>query len=261
MFLIDSHCHLDKLNFNKNKLSKILKKAYSNKVKIILSISISLNNFKKIKKLLKNNKYKIFYSCGIHPLHIKNKKNIFKKLYKYSKNEKVIAIGETGLDYFYSKNNILEQKYFFSKHIELSKKLNKPIIIHSRNSGKDIIKILKKNESHKLKGILHSFNDNLKIALQLLDMNFYISFSGMITFKNSKALQSIIKNIPLNRLLLETDSPYLTPEPYRGKENQPSYIYYIAKYISNLLKIDIEELSYITKKNFFKLFKLNKLKK
>ncbi|CAL4321838.1 Uncharacterized metal-dependent hydrolase YcfH [Buchnera aphidicola (Periphyllus testudinaceus)] len=256
MFLIDSHCHLDKLN--SQKLSDVIKKSNLKKVKIILSVATSIKNFKKIKKLLKNVKYKIFYSCGIHPLYIKKKKNIFKKLYKYSKYKKVIAIGETGLDYFHKKNNISEQKKFFYEHINVSKKLKKPLIIHSRNSGKDIIEILKKNKSKNLKGVLHSFNDSLEIALKLLEMGFYISISGMITFKNSPLIRSIIKHIPLNRLLLETDSPYLTPVPYRGKENQPSYIYYIAKYISNLIKIDIEELSYITKKNFFKLFQLNK---
>ncbi|NIH41096.1 MAG: TatD family hydrolase [Buchnera aphidicola (Periphyllus aceris)] len=259
MYLIDSHCHLDRLNLKnyKNKFSKIIKNAYLKKVKLILSVSTSLKNFKKIKELLKNKKYNIFYSCGIHPLNIKKEKNVFEKLYKLCQEKKVIAIGETGLDYFYSKNNLIQQKIFFSKHIDLSKELKKPLIIHSRNAGKDVVNILKTKQSNNLKGILHSFNDNFKIASQLLEMNFYISISGMITFKNSTKLREVIKKIPLNRLLLETDSPYLTPVPYRGKENQPAYVYYVAKFIAKLIKIDIEELSYITKKNFATLFNLN----
>ncbi|WP_367674245.1 TatD family hydrolase [Buchnera aphidicola] len=167
-------------------------------------------------------------------------------------------MGETGLDYFYQKKNLKDQIKLFYKHIYLSKKINKPLIIHSRNANKDTIKILQSEKSKGCKGILHSFNYDFKTASKFLDMGFYISISGIFTFKNSIELRSVIKKIPLNRILLETDSPYLTPFPYRGKENQPSYVYYIAKYLSNLLKIDLEELSYITSKNFFKLFNLKK---
>ncbi|WP_265226759.1 TatD family hydrolase [Buchnera aphidicola] len=169
-------------------------------------------------------------------------------------------MGETGLDYFYQKKNFEDQIKLFYKHIYLSKKLNKPLIIHSRNANQDTIKILQSEKSEKCRGVLHSFNYDFKTASKLLDMGFYISLSGIFTFKNSEKLRSVIKKIPLNRILLETDSPYLTPFPHRGKENQPSYIYYIAKYLSNLIKIDLEELSAITSKNFFKLFNLKENK-
>ncbi|WII23873.1 TatD family hydrolase [Buchnera aphidicola] len=168
-------------------------------------------------------------------------------------------MGETGLDYFYKKEESNLQIKSLYQHISISKSLEKPLIIHSRNSGKDILKILKSEKKGFLKGIFHSFNDNYEIAKKILDLGFYISISGMITFKNSIQLRSVLKKIPLNRLLLETDSPYLTPVPHRGKKNKPSYIEYIAKCVSDIKKVSLEKLIYITKKNFFKLFKLKKI--
>nr|WP_252837508.1 TatD family hydrolase [Buchnera aphidicola] len=167
-------------------------------------------------------------------------------------------MGETGLDFFYQKKNKKEQEKLFYKHIYVSKENNKPLIIHSRNSKNKTLKILKSKQAENCKGVLHSFNEDWEMASKLLDLNLYISISGIVTFKNSNTLREVVKKIPLNRLLIETDSPFLTPVPHRGKKNQPSYVYYIAKFISNLIKIDIEELSYITKKNFYKLFKIKK---
>ncbi|WP_367675497.1 TatD family hydrolase [Buchnera aphidicola] len=167
-------------------------------------------------------------------------------------------MGETGLDYFHEKKKSHFQEELFYQHISVSKDLQKPLIIHSRNSSQDILKILKSENSGLCPGIFHSFNENYEVAKKILDLGFYISISGMITFKNSISLRSVLKKIPLNRLLLETDSPYLTPVPHRGKKNKPSYINYIAKHVSNLKKIDIEKLSHIIKQNFFRLFKLKK---
>ncbi|CAL4321340.1 YchF/TatD family DNA exonuclease [Buchnera aphidicola] len=262
MFLIDSHCHLDKLNYKKNNSNpkKILKIAYLKKVKMILLVSTSLKNFKKIKKKFKKKFNNILYSCGIHPLNIKNIKDFY-KIKKFCSKKMVSAIGETGLDYYYGQKSNILQKKIFRKHIRLGIKLNKPIIVHSRSAEKDTIKILQQENSEICGGILHSFNQNLNMLRNLLNLNFYISISGIITFKNSENLRKIIKFIPLNKLLIETDSPYLTPEPYRGKENNPSHINDIITFISKIIKIKKKKLSKIIKKNFFNLFKLKKIKK
>ncbi|WP_284443040.1 TatD family hydrolase [Buchnera aphidicola] len=262
MFLIDSHCHLDRLNYHllhKN-IDDVIKKSYKNYVKNFLTVSTSINNFYRITKLFK--KYKvIFYSCGIHPLNCQKEldtfhriENLSDKIKELSLIKRVIAIGETGLDYYYSSETKKIQKDFFREHIRIAIKLKKPIIVHSRDAINDTIKILKEENADKCIGILHSFTGNCDAAFKLLDIGFYISFSGIITFKNSTELCDTIKKIPLDRLLIETDSPYLSPVPYRGKENQPAYLFNIAKKISILKKIDVNILAKITTNNFYTLF-------
>lgn len=258
MFLIDSHCHIDQLNNNvlDNNIEKILKKAYENHVKKFLTISTSINNFNKLKKMF--NKYEsIFYSCGIHPLHCQKEIKKIYQLEKLSVHKRVIAIGETGLDYYYSSETKNIQQKFFREHIRIAIKLNKPVIVHTRNAIKDTIEILKQENAEKCSGIIHSFTENEESALKLLEMGFYISFSGIITFKNSIDLQNTLKKIPLEKILIETDSPYLSPIPYRGQKNQPAYLLDIAKKIAFIKEIHIEELAKTTTNNFFKLFNLN----
>lgn len=262
MFLIDSHCHLDRLNYNllhKN-IEDVLKKSYANNVKNFLTVSTSIKNFFKTRKLFK--KYDvIFHSCGVHPINCQKELDNFNtieelsnKIKELSSSKHVIALGETGLDYYHSYETRKIQQYFFREHIKIAIKLKKPIIVHSRNAADDTIKILKEENAEKCIGVLHSFNEDYNTAYQLLDMGFYISFSGIITFKRSIELCNTIKKIPLERLLIETDSPYLPPDPYRGKENQPAYLFYIAKKISILKKIDINILANITTNNFRTLF-------
>lgn len=264
MFFIDSHCHIDQLNYctlHKD-IDDVLKKSYKSHIKKILTISTSINNFYKIKKLL-NNYNSILYSCGVHPLNCDQELNNFNTIEKISKKieelsdiKRVVALGETGLDYYYSSKTKNIQKNIFREHIRIAIKLKKPIIVHSRNAMNDTIKILKEEHAEKCIGVLHSFTGDYSAALQLLNIGFYISFSGMITFKNSIELCNTMKKIPLNRLLIETDSPYLSPVPYRGKENQPAYLLEIAKKISILREIDLKTLAQITKKNFYTLFKI-----
>ncbi|QCI20491.1 YchF/TatD family DNA exonuclease [Buchnera aphidicola (Brachycaudus cardui)] len=265
MFFIDSHCHIDRLNYNllHQNIEDVLKKSFNNDVRKILTVSTSINNFYKIKKLCQ--KYiSILYSCGIHPLNCEKElisfhtiENISKKIDNLSSIERVIAIGESGLDYYHSSENKNIQKIFFREHIRTAIKVNKPIIVHSRHAIDDTIKILQEEKAEQCKGILHSFTGNYYSARKLLDIGFYISFSGMITFKNSEELHSTIKKIPLERLLIETDSPYLSPVPYRGQENQPAYLFEIAKKISILKNINIETVAKITTKNFYTLFNMN----
>ncbi|WP_295165241.1 YchF/TatD family DNA exonuclease [uncultured Buchnera sp.] len=262
MFLIDSHCHLDRLNYNllhKN-IEDMLKKSCKNYVKNFLTISTSINNFYTIIKLFQKYDF-IFYSCGVHPTNCQKELNTFNTIEKLSLKieelsyiKHVIALGETGLDYHHSYETKKIQQDFFREHIRIAIKLKKPIIVHSRNSTNDIIKILKEENAEKCRGVIHSFNEDYNTASKLLDMGFYISFSGIITFKNSIELCNTIKKIPLERLLIETDSPYLSPVPYRGKENQPAYLFYIAKKISILKKIEINTFAKIIKNNFYTLF-------
>ncbi|XRX42802.1 MAG: TatD family hydrolase [Buchnera aphidicola (Eriosoma harunire)] len=253
MLLIDSHCHLDRLNYKTihTNINDVLQKAYKNYVKIFLTISTSIDNFEYVSQLYKSHK-NIFYSYGIHPLYLKN--NNILNLNTVLNNKKIIAIGETGLDYHSNDKKKNEQQKLFEKHINLSIKTNKPIIIHSRNAILDTIKILKNQHNYSCRGVLHSFCEDINYAKQLLDIGFYISFSGIITFKNADNIRTALKYIPIDCMLIETDSPYLTPIPYRGKENQPAFLYNIAKYISDYKKISLQTISEVTTKNFINLF-------
>lgn len=259
MFLIDTHCHVNKLNYkNKNKkIKKILKNSFLNNIKIILSVSTSIKDFYENQKIIQNYK-NILLSCGLHPLknHQKNDIKILKSiLHRYN----IIAIGETGLDFYQNNFNKNKQIKLFEQHIEIAKKKKKPLIIHSRKSKKEIMQIISKNnKKNEISGVLHSFTEDINMARKLLDNNFYISFSGIITFKNSKNLRKILNYIPIERLLIETDSPYLTPEPYRKYTNQPTFLYYIAQKISKRTKINFFTLIKQIEKNFFELFKIKK---
>ncbi|MFT8229649.1 MAG: YchF/TatD family DNA exonuclease [Enterobacterales bacterium] len=257
MFLIDSHCHLDKLNYNylhKN-IDDVLKKANINNVKFFLSVSINLKQFTHMVNLIgeRNN---VKFSCGIHPSYT-NDICDFNALKMLSKNKYVIALGETGLDYLNKHTiNISNQKKSFREHIRIGIKNKKPIIIHTRNAIVDTINILYEEHANKSGLILHCFTENKEIAKKLLDYGCYISLSGILTFKKSLELQNTVKYLPLDRILLETDSPYLSPTPFRNKENQPAYIYNIAKYVANLKNISLDYVAETTTQNFSKLFNL-----
>ncbi|MCV2528693.1 MAG: YchF/TatD family DNA exonuclease [Candidatus Lightella neohaematopini] len=258
MFLIDSHCHISKFHYNKipeYDLENLIYNAKLNHVKLLLTVCTKLDYFHELININKNYS-SVLISCGVHPLYINNSYN-YHELLNLSSNNNVIAIGETGLDFFYEKNIIKKnkQKIVFVDHILVAKKLNKPIIVHTRNSFKDIINIL--NNYNNLSGVFHCFNENIKCASLALDIGFYISFSGILTFKNAKMIRETLKYIPLDRLLLETDSPYLTPEPYRGIYNQPAYLKNIVEYVSIIRNIPLKKLSNILLDNFIKLFKIN----
>lgn len=257
MFLIDSHCHLDYLEYEKNNstLDDIINNASANDVKFILGVSTTLESFYKMDALIGDRK-NIAISCGVHPLNQKKPYNI-NEFHELAKNPKVIALGETGLDYFYSQDTKLQQKLSFREHIQTGIKLNKPIIIHMRNSSKDTLEIMQEEKIEICGAVLHCFTENQTIASKLLDMGCYISFSGIITFHNASHLHQIVRYIPLERMLIETDSPYLTPVPFRGKKNQPSYLRNIANNIALLKGVNIETISYFTTKNFCDLFKVS----
>ena len=260
--LIDSHCHLDYPPLYDN-LEEIIKRATLADVKYLLTISTALDSFKKIKIIVKTYE-KVFGTFGIHPHEAGKYKDItYEKIKNYLIDQKkIIGIGETGLDYYYNHSDKKTQKKVFTEHIIASQNLNLPIIIHSRNAENDTYDILR-NESlnHNFKILMHCFTGSKQFAKKLLDLGAYISFSGIITFKNSKDLADTVMSVPIDRLLVETDSPYLSPVPYRGKTNEPSFLTYTAEKISKIKNTDINEIKTKTSENFFKLFSFIKNEK
>lgn len=257
MFLVDSHCHLDSLNYTKihSNVADALAKAKMRDIKLILSVCTTLPGFHKMSNIIGIRK-DVLLSCGVHPLHIDHTYNL-KKLRQLGSRAEVIALGETGLDYCYRQDNKLEQQTVFREHIQVGCEYNKPIIIHTRNACSDTIAILKEEHADKCCGVIHCFTEDRYTASLLLDMGFYISFSGISTFNNAQALHNTIRYVPLDRIMIETDSPYLAPMPYRGKENQPSYLRDIAEFIAQLKGVPLEVLAESTTFNFFKLFHID----
>ena len=255
--MIDSHCHLD---FTKlyDQLEDIVKRAEYNQVKYLLTICTTLESFEKIKLIVEkyNNIYGTF---GIHPHESKkytdiNSKFISKLKKKY---KKIIGIGETGLDFHYNYSDKKIQKKSFIEHISAASQLNIPVIVHSRDAETDTYEIIKSEKKNSnLKVLVHCFTGSKDFAKKLIDINCYISVSGIITFKNSTELADTVSSIPIENLLVETDSPYLAPIPYRGKPNEPSYIVHTVEKLSQIKNVSKEYVMSETTKNFKKLFKL-----
>ncbi|HJO77670.1 MAG TPA: TatD family hydrolase [Pelagibacteraceae bacterium] len=256
--IIDSHCHLDYSNLF-NQLDDVVKRAEDKQVKYFLTICTTLESFEKIKFII--NKYRNIYGTfGIHPHETKNFTNINSKFILKLKNrhKKVIGIGETGLDYYYNYSDKEIQKKSFIEHINAASELNIPVIVHSRNAEIDTYEILeseKKNSN--LKVLMHCFTGSKDFAKKLIDINCYISASGIITFKNSTELADTVSSIPIERLLVETDAPYLSPLPYRGKSNEPSYIVHTVEKLSQIKNLSVKDVMKKTSDNFFQLFNLN----
>jgi TatD DNase family protein len=256
--LVDSHCHLDGLNYDTihTDLADVVAKAGERGVTNLLSVSVTLPQFKTMIELIRDFD-NIHASCGVHPL---NQDAGFEKseLLALAGNDKVVAIGETGLDYYYSPENKQQQILSFRQHIQVAIALNKPLIIHTRGAVEDTVTILKEEGADKVGGVIHCFTESEAMAETLLAMGFYISISGIVTFKSAKDLQEIVKSIPANRLLVETDSPYLAPVPYRGKENQPAYVRAVAEFVAELRGISFSELAETTTENYFNLFNIQR---
>ena len=256
--IADSHCHLDYPSLYEN-LDDVIKRANSNKVKYLLTICTTLESHSKIKKIIE--KYKNIYGTfGIHP-HESEKHSFVNSKYisKIKKeNKKIIGIGETGLDYYYNHSDKKMQKKIFEEHISAAIDLNIPLIVHSRNAEIDTYEMLKSMKKNKdLKIILHCFTGSKDFAKKLIDLDCYISLSGIITFKNSIDLSNVVSNIPLENLLVETDSPYLSPVPYRGKSNEPSFIIHTIDKLSKIKNVSQDVIIRYTTSNFLKIFNLN----
>ncbi len=255
--IVDSHCHLDFPDLFNN-LDLVVKRAESNKIKHMLTICTTLESFSRIKTIVKNYK-NIFGSFGIHPHETKSHQNIDSDFIvkTIKKSDKIIGVGETGLDFYYNHSDKEIQKKSFIQHIKAASQLDIPVIVHSRNAENETYEILKReNINSNLKILIHCFTGSKDFAKKLLDINCYISISGIITFNNSKDLAETVSTIPIDRLLVETDSPYLSPVPYRGKPNEPSYIPFTVKKISEIKKLKEDDISLNTTENFYKLFNI-----
>lgn len=254
-FLVDSHCHLNMIQEEKNLLlTDIMKKANENNVKIINNICTDIDEFDKVLNLSKKLK-NVYTTIGVHPSNTEKKIPSVELLIKYSKDKNVIGIGETGLEYFYNPIDKAKQKKNFEIHIEASRKSGLPLVIHSRNADNDMIDILKNEiKNGDFNFVLHCFSSGKDLCWTGLDLGGYISLSGIITFKNADNLRDIIKDVPLNRILLETDSPFLAPIPFRGQINEPSHIKDIVNYLVDFLKNDFNIIQENTSKNFLRLF-------
>ena len=251
--LVDSHCHLDRLDYETRHqdLSDVVSKAQKQGIEYLLSVCVTLNDYPAMSELVKPFK-QIFSSCGVHPLYEEALDEAL--LLEYAQDDKVVAIGETGLDFFYSPETKDKQMDSFRRQIRIAKKVNKPLIVHTRQAREETLCILREEGAAQVGGVLHCFTESLEMAEAAIALDFYISVSGIVTFKNSKELQAVIKAIPLSRLLVETDSPYLAPVPHRGKENEPAYTRNVATFVAELKGISIQELEEVTTANFFKLF-------
>ena len=255
--ITDSHCHLDYPNLY-NQLDDVVRRAEYNQVKYLLTICTTLESFEKIKLIVE--KYKNIYGTfGIHPHESEKYTNIDSKFIFKLKNKykKIIGIGETGLDFYYNHSDKKIQKESFVEHISAASQLNIPVIVHSRNAETDTYEIIKSEKKNSnLKVLMHCFTGSKDFAKKLIDLNCYISVSGIITFKNSTELSDTISSIPIENLLVETDSPYLAPIPYRGKSNEPSYIVHTVEKLSQIKNVSKEYVMSNTTNNFKKLFKL-----
>ena len=255
--IIDSHCHLDYPEIY-NQLDDVIQRASNENVKYLLTICTNLQSIEKIRLIIE--KYKNIYGTfGIHPHETKLHSNIDSKFINnlINENKKVIGIGETGLDYYYNHSDKNIQKKVFIEHIKAASELNLPVIVHTRNAENDtfdIIKDFKKNSN--IKFLIHCFTGSKEFAKKLIDLGCYISLSGIITFKKSKELIEAVQLIPIDFLLVETDSPYLSPEPFRGKSNEPSNILYTVKKLSEIKNLSEKIVANYTSNNFKKLFNI-----
>lgn len=257
-YIVDTHCHLDLIEEKGINLEEILQNCQKNNVKILQTISTKFSNYEKLSKYTKKHD-NIFMSVGLHPCNVsldeyKNHEEIIELCRSDSK---IIGIGETGLDYYHDIGQINLQKKSFLQHI-LASHLNKlPVIIHSRNADKDMAEILQSEiKNNHFPALLHCFSSSKELAMKALDLGVYISIAGIVTFKNAQDLQDIVKMIPLEYLLLETDSPYLAPSPFRGSINQPAYTLHVAQFIATLKNINLEKVINQTTCNFFKIFNI-----
>ncbi len=255
--LVDSHCHLDQLDLTpyEGKLSNALQFAEEQGVKHFLCVCITLEDFPDMMRIIQPYS-NVSASVGLHPNEKVDQEPSIDDLVHLAQDKKIIAIGETGLDYYRSSGDVEWQRERFRQHIHAAKKVKKPLIVHSRQAKDDTLTILKEEDAASIGGVLHCFTEDMEMAKQAMELNFYISFSGIVTLSNAKEIQFVAKNIPLDRMLIETDSPYLAPVPYRGKSNQPAYVRYVAESIAALRNEPFERVAEQTTANFCKLFNM-----
>ena len=251
--LVDSHCHLNFPEIIAN-IQSVRLSMQEAQVGHALCVSVTLDKFPEVLSLAEQ--YENFYaSVGVHPDYEDIEEPSVDMLVQLANHPKIVAIGETGLDYFRLTGDLEWQRERFRTHIRAAVIANKPLIIHTRSAAEDTLRIMQEEGANRVAGVMHCFTESLEVAQAAIEMGFYISFSGIVTFKNATQLKDVAKAIPLDRVLVETDSPYLAPTPFRGKTNQPAYVRYVAQEIATLRGISLEEVMMATTYNFFNLFK------
>ncbi|WP_020161049.1 TatD family hydrolase [Methylobacter marinus] len=255
--LIDSHCHLDRIDLKpyQNDFSCFMKEAENNQIEHMLCIAIDLESYPAMHDLVSGYS-QISLTVGVHPNVKDGRDPGVDELVALGQEKKVIAIGETGLDYFRSEGDLGWQQQRFRNHINAAKILKKPLIIHTREAKEDTLRILEEERAQDIGGVIHCFTEDWDFAEKALDLNFFISFSGIVTFNSAKAIKEVAKKIPADRFLIETDSPYLAPVPFRGKTNYPTYVRYVAEHIAELRNTSFEQIAKQSSENFKRLFQL-----
>ncbi len=254
--LVDSHCHLDFPELADN-LPAVLEKMRENDVGMALCISVTLEDFPKVLALAEQNE-NLYASVGVHPDYPDLREPSVAELVELAQHPKVVAIGETGLDYYRLTGDLEWQRERFRIHIRAARQARKPLIIHTRAASADTLRLMREEGAGEAGGVMHCFTESWAVAEGAMELGFYISFSGIVTFKNAKELKEVARRVPINRLLVETDSPYLAPVPYRGKTNQPGWVKHVAEEVALLQGRSFAEVADQTTANFIRLFKINR---
>ena len=253
--LIDSHCHLDRLELDAyaGGLGEALEAARQRGVEKFLCVGISVEHRQQVVAIAEQYDA-VVASVGVHPLDVDSGLATAAQLVDWSRHPKVVAIGETGLDYYYGESSRQLQQHSFVTHLEAAAAAALPVIVHTRDAREDTLALIRGHGDLERGGVLHCFTEDWEMAARAMDMNYLISISGIVTFRNASALRDVVKRIPLDRLLVETDSPYLAPVPYRGKSNEPRYVRDVAEFVAELKGVSFDTLAARTAANFFRLF-------
>jgi TatD DNase family protein len=249
--LVDSHCHIDFPELADD-IAGVLERMASNGVTHALCVSVNLEDFPRVLKLAREHS-NVFASAGVHPDHTGAEPSE-SELRSAAIENRVVAIGETGLDYYRASGDLEFQRERFRRHIRVARALGKPLIIHCRQAADDLLRIMQEEGAAEAGGVMHCFTESWDVAARAMAMNFYISFSGIVTFRNAEALRQVALRVPLDRMLVETDSPYLAPVPYRGKTNEPAFVRHVAEAIAGLRAVPLDQIAAATTANFAKLF-------
>ncbi|HET9763100.1 MAG TPA: TatD family hydrolase [Casimicrobiaceae bacterium] len=249
---VDSHCHLDFPELSGN-LPAVLDAMAANRVTHALCISVNLPDLPRVMRLAAEHP-NLFASAGVHPDYADTPDPSVEDLVALAARPKVVAIGETGLDYYRQTGDLSWQRERFRRHIRAAREAKKPLVIHTRAAAADTLAIMREERASEAGGVMHCFTESWDVAAAAMDMGFHISFAGIVTFKNAQAVKEVARRVPLESMLIETDSPYLAPAPFRGKTNQPAYVRYVAEEIARLNETAVEDVAAATSANFFRLF-------
>lgn len=250
--IVDSHCHLDFPDLAQ-RLLEVLQRMQDNDVGVAVCIGVNLEDFPRVLALAEQDQ-RLYATVGVHPEYTEVEEPDVARLLALAAHPKVIAIGETGLDYYWQKDRPEWQRERFRTHIRAARACGKPLVVHTRESAEDTLRVLREEGAETVGGVMHCFTEDWEIARAALDLGFYLSFSGIVTFKNATVVKDVASRCPLDHLLVETDAPYLAPVPYRGKPNEPAYVRYVAEEIARLRGLPADELIAASTDNFFTLF-------